>query len=69
MKGQRYFWNVLRVVSGKLDKEVRHLEDLYNMPVSEADTPEETSGSDDQQSYSHDREAVHMHEIERQLDN
>ncbi|MGO9568354.1 MAG: hypothetical protein ACLP5H_12505 [Desulfomonilaceae bacterium] len=41
MKGQRYFWNVLRVVSRKLDKEVRHLEDLYNMPVSEADTPEE----------------------------
>ncbi len=41
MKGQRYSWNVLRVVSRKLDKEVRHLEDLYNMPVSEADTPEE----------------------------
>ncbi len=41
MKGQRYFWNVLRVVSRKLDKEVRRLEDLYNMPVSEADTPEE----------------------------
>jgi Na+/phosphate symporter len=41
MKGQRYFWNVLRVVSRKLDKEVRNLEDLYNMPVSEADAPEE----------------------------
>ncbi len=41
MKDQPYFWNVLRVVSRKLDKEVRHLEDLYNMPVSEADTPEE----------------------------
>src|SRR5208283_951683 len=41
MKGQRHFWNVLRVVSRKLDKEVRHLEDLYSMPVSEADTPEE----------------------------
>lgn len=41
MKGQRYFWNVLRVVSRKLDAEVRNLEDLFNMPVSEADTPEE----------------------------
>jgi Na+/phosphate symporter len=41
MKGQRYSWNVLRVVSRKLDKDVSHLEDLYSMPISEADSPEE----------------------------
>lgn len=41
MKDQRYFWNPLRIVSPKLDKEVKRFEDLYTMPVSDAHAPEE----------------------------
>lgn len=41
MSEQRYFWNLLRVVSPKPDDEVKRLEDLYQTHVSEADTPEE----------------------------
>ncbi|HMK34665.1 MAG TPA: hypothetical protein VK463_06345 [Desulfomonilaceae bacterium] len=41
MKDQRYFWNPLRIVSPKLDKEVKRFEDLYETPVSDAHAPEE----------------------------
>jgi Na+/phosphate symporter len=38
---ERYFWNVLRIVSPRQDDEVKALENLYATPVSEADTPEQ----------------------------
>ena len=41
MKDQRYFWNVLRVASLKQGKEIKHLEEICNMPVRQPDTPEE----------------------------
>jgi Na+/phosphate symporter len=41
MNGERYCWNVLRVVSRKTNTEIRNLEDLYEMPLRQVDTPEE----------------------------
>jgi hypothetical protein len=41
MKNKPYSWDVFRVVSTKRDGEFSCLEDLYNMPVSGSDTPEQ----------------------------
>jgi Na+/phosphate symporter len=41
MKDQRYFWNPLRIVSPKLDKEVKRIEELHEIPVSDAHQPQE----------------------------
>lgn len=41
MKDQRYFWNPFRIVSPRLDREVKRFEELHETAVSDTHQPEE----------------------------